>query len=170
MKDVTYYIIPSNYSVVEMHNPITSWEKTDHIDPNIPTVIVSNDRPKSFIVVYKGMMQRQGGSGCCYNPTKKTYFGNDPMDNSKMKPSMSKWEPYSPIKVLHMVIRAKWFLLKNVMKVQGLPFYYWEIENYEDLPSILINQLDAVGMGKLDPKELKEINRFHKSRLMLNPA
>lgn len=159
---LSYYKIPSNVNYVQFVKEIETWEKLTNIDYNTPTVIVIDDSKAChytrFVVVYKGMMQMQGGSGSCYNPTKPTFmYGNDPMDNKKMEKHMSKWVRYSHMAVLQLVVAAKYKLLEIMGYRDELPFFYWNCEGYNDLIGILIVKLDMIGMGKASPNIIKEV-------------
>lgn len=158
---ISYYIIPNNVYYVQFYKEIKTWVKTDCIDYNTPTVAVIDDSTVSkfvrFVVIYKGLMQTQGGSGSCYNPTIPTFLDRkDPMDNSIMPQYMSKWMPYSYTYLLKLVIAEKHRLLK-LMGIK-LPFWYWDMEGYDTLQGELIAKLDAIGMNRLDSSCIKEIN------------
>lgn len=178
---ISYYIIPNNVHYVQFIKQIETWTKTDKVRQNVPTVAVIEDSKAThytrFVVIYKGMMQMQGGSGSCYNPCIPTFiYNNDPMDNSKIPAHMSKWRIYSYTELLKMVIAAKFHILQSMSYKKydeksdkpvdnRLPFWYWDCEHYNGIQGILIAQLDAVGLGKLPASAIKEIKR--KPRLML---
>lgn len=178
---ISYYIIPDNVHYVKSIKQIETWTKTDKVRQDVPTVAIIEDSKAThytrFVVIYKGMMQMQGGSGSCYNPCKPTYIhGNDPMDNSTMPRHMRKWKVYNYSELLKMVIAAKYEILKSMGYKKydeksdkpidnRLPYWYWDCENYNGIQSILIAQLDAVGMGKLPASAIKEVKI--KPRLML---
>lgn len=181
---IKYYVIPKNVHYVQFIKEIETWTKTDKVDYNIPTVAVIEDSKAThytrFIVIYKGMMQTQGGSGSCYNPCKSTFLYNeDPMDNSKMPRHMSKWVVYSYSTLLKMVIAAKYELLEK-MSIERiacrnlypdkhkttLPFWYWDLEGYNELQGILIAKLNAIGLGRLDCSILKEVNNRFQPKLL----
>ena len=159
---ISYYIIPNNVNYVQFVDQIETWEKINKPVYNIPVVAVIEDSKAThytrFVVIYKGMMQQQGGSGSCYNPTIPTYIHRlNPMDNSTMPQHMSKWTTYSYTELLRMVVSAKYSLLDKMGYRDMLPFWYWDCENFHDLIGILIAKLDLIGLGKLDPKEIKKV-------------
>lgn len=163
----TYYIIPDNAHHVE-HRRFLDWEKTDSINPNIPTVIVINDtlslRYARFVVVYKGMMQTQGGGGCCYNPTKRTFHNADPMDNSLMPAHMSKWVTFDMSYLFKMVVAAKSELLK-VLGIQ-IPYYYCLELYLQGMYGLLAGQMDLIGMGIANTSILVERKNWHTPKLL----
>ena len=167
---ITYYIIPNNVHYVQNVQQIETWEKTSVINFNTPIVAIINDSKilhyTRFVVIYKGMMQSQGGSGSCYNPTKKTFIHNlDPMDNKTMPAHMSKWVIYDYSYLLKLVANAKFEILNN-MRIKGLPFWVNYCENYNDIIGILIAKLDLIGLGLASPNIIKEIP-YVKPKLML---
>ena len=116
---LTYYEIPKNVHYVQFIKEIESWNKVNSIDFNVPTVAVIEDSKAThyprFVVIYKGLMQLQGGSGSCYNPVKPTFIHNqNPMDNSVMPSHMSKWTAYSYSSLLKLVIACKYQLLEKL--------------------------------------------------------
>ena len=169
---ISYYIIPSNVHYVQNIQEIEKWEKTNHIDFNTPIVAVINESKiashyTKFMVIYKGLMQTQGGSGSCYNPMKKTFLdGHNPMDNKLMPVHMSKWVLYNPSYLLRSVASAKFTILKK-MGFKGLPYWYWDCENYDDIVGILIAKLDLIGLGLASTDIIKHITRRRKPQLML---
>ena len=143
----TYYIIPSRTSYVQKKEDILSWEKTDNIDPAVPTCIVINDSIAKirlrFVVVYKHKMQYTGGSGCCYNPTQEPSFLTnyaDPMDNSKMPANMRKWIMFDWKYLYELAVSVKYELLFQI----GL----------------------KDGMKLIDPSEIKEVNHKNKQKAL----
>lgn len=159
---ISYYKIPDNYKYVENIKAIESWEKLYSIDPHIPTVAIIEDSKAThysrFVVIYKGMMQMQGGSGCCYNPIYKEQ-NFDPVNSNTMPAHMSKWTLYSYHKLLHLVISIKYQLLEKMGLRPELPFWYWESEYYNTIPGILIGKLDLIGMRVLPTSSIKKINK-----------
>lgn len=178
---ISYYVIPENVHYVQFIKEIETWTKTNKVEYNVPTVAVIEDSKAThytrFVVIYKGMMQNQGGSGSCYNPCKPTFIHNEnPMDNSKIPAHMSKWVTYSYTELLKMVIAAKYKLIESMGYKKydeksdkptdnRLPFWYWDCEHYNGIQGILIAQLDAIGMGRLPASNIKEVKS--KPRLML---
>lgn len=155
---ITYYKIPKNINYVESWNDFKTWEKLNKIDPNIATVAVIDDSKYThytrIVVIYKGLMQLQGGSGSCYNPTKPTFINNhNPMDNSKMPTHMSKWITFNHTILLQLVISCKCTLLEKMG--HKLPFY-WNIKEYKNkMYGLLIGKLDLIGMNKLSINTLE---------------
>lgn len=164
-----YYIIPKNVHYVE-HNNYLSFEKTNKIDKNIPTVVVISEskytRRTVFFVVYKGMLQTTGGSGSCYNPTIPTFLHElNPMDNNTMPQHMSKWVIFSYSILYKAVIAVKYKLLKN-LGIEGLPFWYWNCEGYDDNQGLLIGKLDLIGMNKQPVTIIKEVRNNNLPKLL----
>jgi hypothetical protein len=164
IKMITYYIIPNNVNYVQSIKEIETWTKTDKVDFSTPIVAVIDDSKVTkytrFVVIYKGMMQTQGGTGSCYNPCKPTFLHKeDPMNNSIMPAHMSKWVLYDYAQLLKLVISTKCQLLEQ-MGIY-LP-YAWGLENYDYLQGILIAKLDAIGMGRADCSIL---SKNHKKQL-----
>ena len=183
-KMISYYIIPKNVHYVQFIKEIETWTKTDKVDFNTPIVAVIEDSKANnylrFVVIYKGLMQTQGGSGSCYNPCIPTYIHNqNPMDNSIMPQHMSKWITYNYSHLLKMVIAAKYELLEKLgferlacrelypeKHSNTLPFWYWDLEGYEGIQQILIAKLDAIGLGKADCSILKTTNNRFQPKLL----
>ena len=181
---ISYYIIPKNVYYVQSIKDIETWTKTDKVDFNTPIVAVIEDSKATyyprFVVVYKGLMQPQGGSGSCYNPCIPTFIDNqNPMDNSIMPPNMSKWITYNYSYLLKMVIAAKYKLLEKMgferlacrelypeKHSNTLPFWYWDLEDYEGIQQILIAKLDAIGLGRADCSILKTTNNRFQPKLL----
>lgn len=181
---ISYYIIPKNVHYVQFIKEIETWTKTDKVDYDIPTVAVIEDSKAThytrFVVIYKGLMQTQGGSGSCYNPCILTFSHNEnPMDNSKMPRYMNKWVVYNYNQLLKMVIAAKYELLEKLgferlacrelypeKHGNTLPFWYWDLEDYEGIQQILIAKLDAIGLGKVDCSILKTTNNRFQLKLL----
>lgn len=148
-----YYIIPNNVHYVEGSN-IQSFQPTDKIEHDVPTAVLFLDSLathfKRFVVVYKGKMQFQGGSGSCYNPTKKTFMrGENPMDNNIMPSHMSKWTSYNVNSLLSTACYIKAELLKKMGKDELIPHFMGYSDLYRrGLFGLLLGHLDMIGLGK----------------------
>lgn len=149
-QNITLYIVPEKVAYVENKHEIITWEKTDIIDSNVPTVIFLKDSIALshgvFFIVYQNRIQAQGGSGSCYNPL-SNWHNVDVMDNNNIRAHMSKWRAFNVNVVWESIVYAKSRLLRLLDK-EPLMFLDSAKDFSANLYGKLAGDLDAIALGK----------------------
>lgn len=172
---ITLYTIPDRDCYIDRNSLFgdakTKYIKTNNIDHNVPTVCIINDSfyhyGKEFMVIYQGRIYPTGGGGSCYNPK---FVKENPNDWSvkhiqkdiKENGYWGKPFTYNPQYIYSRICAAKYHLLEKMGLRNQLPFWYWDIEEFQTgMFGVLIAKLDAIGMGHADCSIIKEYSRHN---------
>lgn len=163
-KLVTMYIIPDKEKYVERAR-LFGYDKTEVLDPNIPTVIVINDSNyhygKEFMVAYKNTIQTTGGGGSCYNPKFLEINKHREYEVKYIIEGIGKYYtkniPFSNSYIWSRVAAAKFDMLQKMGYKDELPMFYWNTSDYNSkMFGLLCGKLDLIGMGKAPVSIIKE--------------